>query len=120
MEQEPLGGINGEKLGQVDADAERFSRIWFEIEKVPVEAVLLPDKSTDEYTVGVEETVNDQGAKDRRYLKLPKRLREAEHTVIKYYQDHESLAKGLAAVSVVAGVITVGTLVVKRLRNVKG
>lgn len=118
------GGLNGEKLGQVDLDPERIPQIEFEIEGVPVKAVLLPRKSTDEYAVddtesvvGVEETMDDQGDRDRKYLKIPKRLREAEHTVIKYYHNHESLVKGAAAVSVLAGVITVGTLVAKRFKK---
>lgn len=114
MEREQQGQ---EQIGQVDVDPERIAQIGFEIGGVPVEAVLLPDNSTPEYAVGAEDTMNDQGDRVRKYLKLPKRLREAGHTVVEYYHDHESLAKGVGAVSVIAGVITVGTLVVRRLKK---
>ena len=109
-----------EKVGQANVDPENISRVGFDVEGKTIDAVLLPYRGTEDYEVGVKESTNSDGDRSRLYLKLPKRVREAGHVAVEYYHDHETLAKGVAKVGAVAGIITVGSLVVMRLKKRKG
>lgn len=93
----------------------------FEVNNTQIDAVLMAPKPehTDltDHVVGIEDTVDIEGNRQRRFLKLPKHVTEARVAVIEFYDSHEKLVKGIGATAIVSGAVTVGSLFVKRLKN---
>lgn len=114
--------LESSNLGKVELDPNRHWGIQLRIGEAEVSAILPLHRSAEDpdYVVGLEETLDEAGERTRRYLKIPKLLREAGHTAVEYYETHENLKKGAMAASVVVGAVAVGSLVVLRLKNRRG
>ncbi len=107
-----------ENFGQIIISPE-IAMVGFKVGDQEISAALPPHRSSesDNHVVGVEETINNEGVAERRYLKIPKYLRATSQVAVEYYESHDALVKGVAAISVVAGMITMGSLVALRVKN---
>lgn len=101
-------------VGQVELDALRHIEVCFRVGDTDIAATLPPhhDEHEEPFVVGVEDFIDEAGDRSRRYLKIPRKLRSATHTVVEYYDSHENLKKGAKAATVVAGALAVGSLVI--------
>ena len=102
------------KLGKVDIGKNHLS-IRFLLGDNLVEGAVISDEGN--YVVVVEEEINSEGDRKLNYKKLPRRISEAKEVMVEYYDDHSSLIKGLGKVGTIVGVVAVGSLFVRRLKN---
>lgn len=111
--------VESSHQGGVDLNTNRHLDVELEIDGVAVAAELGVDSDAEhpDYVVGVEYAEPKNPEKTRHVLKIPRRLREAGHATIEFYENHDNLQKGVKAVSVLAGMVTVGSLVVLRLKK---
>jgi|GEM_PF-2451334 hypothetical protein len=114
-----MTGVDRLKLGQTELYHENYVQVEFDIADTHV-SIALPEQThleDSDYVYGIDEVLDATGDRTRRYVKIPRKLREAGHVVVQYYDNHENLKKGTKAAAVVAGIITVGSLVALRLKN---
>jgi len=107
------------RLGQVKLDTTRHLDVEFGVNGVEISVELQEDKKGEnlDYVVGIEEVEKHNKGSVRHYLKIQRKLREAGQTAVEFYESHDNLHNGVKVVSIVAGTITVGSLVVLSLKN---
>jgi hypothetical protein len=102
--------LRPERRAAASFDDYETLRASFDIEGTSVDALLIPDKEKD-YVVGVtiDQHLDEHGEPKRKYLRLPKRIRELGHTTVEFYESHEKLVKGIGAVTI-GGFVTLGSI----------
>lgn len=107
------------KVGKADLNPSRILGVSFvlspeEDSRVAIDAIMLDTPHQDSDSVfAVHELVDNEGMRNRQYLKLPRRIMESSHVVIECFDSHENLKKAVGGVAI-AGAVLVGSLVIKK------
>jgi hypothetical protein len=112
--------VTEEKVARVNLDPEIIATVDMTIGDQAIHTVLLGEAEgfapTAESVVGLQESRDAEGNMTRRFLKLPRRVMESKQTIVEFYEDHDSLVKGITVGSVV-GLVAVGSLVIRRFQK---
>lgn len=108
------------KVGKADLNPSRILGVSFvlspeeEDSRVAIDAIMLdiPQQDPDS-VIAVHELIDNEGMRNRQYLKLPRRIMESSHIVIECFDSHENLKKAVGGVAI-AGAVLVGSLVIKK------
>lgn len=117
--------LKPEKVGSVHANPEKLLDVSYVIqdhgEEHDLQVFMFKGaegvRRIESSVLGFTEVSDEQGNMQRRFVRMPEVIRETRHTMVEFYDSHETLIKGIGAVAVVRGVVKAGSLVIRRFKE---